>query len=88
MAVRETASSSCLKTIQPFGSGDCITLTGPGFAVMEAQGSGGAPAQQAFIAMWFDPSVKEAAKAIDSAVTETGYTLLCIDQKEHGNKIE
>lgn len=61
MIKRETPSS-------PF-----MTFTSRGFEMLEAQESGGAPSNQAFIAMWFDTSMDEAANAIESAVTEAGY---------------
>lgn len=44
---------------------------------------------QAFIAMWFDKSMREPyAIGIESAVREMGYQPLRIDQKEHVNKID
>jgi hypothetical protein len=44
---------------------------------------------QAFIAMWFDRSMKEAYElGIEAAVREIGYQPLRIDQKEHVNKID
>ena len=44
---------------------------------------------QAFVAMWFDPSLTEAdEKGIKPAVVESGYIPLRIDQKEHINKID
>lgn len=44
---------------------------------------------QAFVAMWFDDSMKEAYDAgIEPAIKEAGYKPLRIDQKEHVNKID
>jgi nucleoside 2-deoxyribosyltransferase len=44
---------------------------------------------QAFVAMWFDPSMREIYElGIEAAVRESGYRPLRIDQKEHVNKID
>ena len=44
---------------------------------------------QAFIAMWFDPSMDGVYEnGIRPAIEATGYTPLRIDQKEHNNKID
>ena len=44
---------------------------------------------QAFVAMWFDDSMKDAyEKGIAPAIREAGYEPLRIDQKEHNNKID
>ncbi|KZE53458.1 hypothetical protein AV649_11675 [Rossellomorea marisflavi] len=43
---------------------------------------------QAFIAMWFDPSMNSAADAIMRAINEAGYKAIRIDKKEHNNKID
>ena len=44
---------------------------------------------QAFVAMWFDPSMDEAYwQGIEPAIREAGYKALRIDQKPHNNKID
>ena len=44
---------------------------------------------QAFIAMWFHPSMDVAySDGIERAIRETGYNPMRIDNKEHANKIE
>ena len=44
---------------------------------------------QAFVAMWFDPSMDEAYRlGIEPAISEAGYKALRIDQKLHNNKID
>ena len=44
---------------------------------------------QAFVAMWFDPSMDEAYRlSIEPAISEAGYKALRIDQKLHNNKID
>lgn len=40
-----------------------------------------------FIAMWFNPEVMKARKAIMEAVEDTGYIPIIIDMKEHNNQI-
>jgi len=45
--------------------------------------------QQAFVAMWFDDSLKAAyEEGIEPAIREAGYEPLRIDQKEYINKID
>ncbi len=44
---------------------------------------------QAFVAMWFHDTMKDAYwSGIASAITDSGYKPLRIDQKEHSNKID
>ena len=44
---------------------------------------------QAFVAMWFDPSMDEAYRlGIEPAISEAGYKALRIDQKLHNNRID
>ena len=44
---------------------------------------------QAFVAMWFDPSMAEAFdKGISPAISDAGYQPLRIDAKEHINRID
>lgn len=72
-----------------FGGSDAITLSGKGFERMESLESRGAPTTQAFVAMWFDPSMDEAYKSgVAPAIEDTGYQPLRVDQKEHSNKID
>jgi hypothetical protein len=63
-------------------------LTSKGFAQLEAVETGGASLRQCFIAMWFDPSMEGARKAIEEAVQDCDYRPMRIDAKEHGNKID
>jgi len=64
-------------------------LTPRGFAALEDLQTRGAATSQAFVAMWFDPSMTAAyANAIGPAVTRAGYSPMRIDQKEHANKID
>lgn len=44
---------------------------------------------QAFVAMWFDPSLDDAWEVgIEPAIEDAGYTALRIDKKEHMNRID
>ncbi|MET4455449.1 hypothetical protein [Bradyrhizobium sp. RT3b] len=44
---------------------------------------------QAFVAMWFNPSVEAAyAQGIAPAIADAGYRAVRIDKKEHSNKID
>lgn len=56
---------------------------------MEALESGAAPTRQAFVAMWFDPSMDDAfSKGFEPAIDTAGYRAFRIDRKEHNNKID
>ncbi|MGI3902550.1 MAG: hypothetical protein ACRYGP_16520 [Janthinobacterium lividum] len=47
------------------------------------------PSDQAFVAMWFDPSMNEAyTSGIEPAIRACGYASMRIDAKEHANKID
>jgi hypothetical protein len=54
-----------------------------------AQNNSQATNDQAFVAMWFDPSVNSAYEnGIEVAVRDCGYSPMRIDRKEHLNKID
>ncbi|MBT2637016.1 nucleoside 2-deoxyribosyltransferase [Bacillus sp. ISL-39] len=45
--------------------------------------------QNAFVAMWFDPSMETAFEtAMKKAIEDAGYNTIRIDKKEHNNKID
>jgi hypothetical protein len=72
-----------------FGGSDFVTLTSEGFELMESLEFGGAPTTQAFVAMWFDPSMNEAYRSgFTPAIEDAGYRSVRVDQKEHSNKID
>ncbi len=49
----------------------------------------GAESNQAFVAMWFDPSMTDVRrKAIEPAIKDAGYDPVIIDQVEHAGLIE
>jgi hypothetical protein len=71
------------------GGSQNVTITAKGFERMEALESGAAPTRQAFVAMWFDPSMDAAFEhGFDPAIREAGYKPHRIDRKEHSNKID
>lgn len=43
--------------------------------------------KQAFIAMWFDPSMDSAFKSIERALNDLGLSVMRIDRKQHNNEI-
>lgn len=70
-------------------AGDFITLMPAGVLKLEEVQKSNSNSKQAFVAMWFDPSMEDAfqngfVKAIEAA----GYKALRIDKKEHNNKID
>jgi hypothetical protein len=71
------------------GGSDLVTLTSKGFELLESLEFGGAPTTQAFVAMWFDPSMNEAYRSgFTPAIQDAGYCPVRVDQKEHSNKID
>jgi hypothetical protein len=66
-----------------------IMLAPPGYARLAELDGNGANSKQAFVAMWFDDSMKEAFEnGIAPAIRDAGYEPLRIDNKEHNNKID
>lgn len=70
-------------------AGDYITLMPAGVRKLEESQNSRTNSSQAFVAMWFDPSMEDVfqngfAKAIQGA----GFRPLRIDKKEHTNKID
>ena len=71
-----------------FKSGQCH-LTVDGHAHLEELERAGTDSSQAFVAMWFDDSMKAVRKeGIEPAIKNAGYKPMVIDQKEHVNKID
>lgn len=73
----------------PTGSAiDEITVLPAGYVRFEADADVNR-SDQAFIAMWFDPSMQEPYEAgVEEAIREAGYRPLRIDRKEHNNRID
>jgi len=66
-----------------------LMLRPPGYARLAELDGIGSGSKQAFVAMWFDESMKEAyEKGIEPAIRTAGYEPLRIDRKEHINKID
>lgn len=66
-----------------------LMLRPPGYARLAELDGINSGSNQAFVAMWFDGSMKDAYdKGIGPAIRKAGYEPLRIDQKEHINKID
>ena len=66
-----------------------LMLRPPGYVRLAELDGISSGSKQAFVAMWFDESMKEAyEKGIEPAIREAGYEPLRIDRKEHINKID
>ena len=72
----------------PFGSGHLI-LTANGFSKLEEIELGAADTLQAFVAMWFDDSMKEAWwLGLEPGIRDAGYRPFRIDGLQHNGKID
>lgn len=66
-----------------------LMLRPPGYARLAELDGISSGSKQAFVAMWFDESMKGAyEEGIELAIREAGYEPLRIDRKEHINKID
>lgn len=66
-----------------------IFLTAKGFEQMDALENTPVSSTQAFVAMWFDPSMDVPFDSgFAPAIADAGYRAFRIDRKEHGNKID
>ncbi len=66
-----------------------LMLRPPGYARLAELDGIISGSKQAFVAMWFDESMKAVyEKGIEPAIREVGYEPLRIDRKEHINKID
>jgi hypothetical protein len=64
-------------------------LTVEGYAHLDELGHKVTISSKAFVAMWFDKSMKDTwEKGIKPAIEESGYEPVRIDQKQHSNKID
>ena len=89
--IQETIELTGLLFQQGFFEGSPVQfrLTLKGYERLEKVERRLIPSIQAFVAMWFDPSMTDAYdQGIEPAVRETGYEPLRIDRKEHTNKID
>jgi nucleoside 2-deoxyribosyltransferase len=66
-----------------------VMLRPPGYARLAELDGTTTASKQAFVAMWFDDSMKDAyEKGIAPAIRDAGYEPLRIDKKDHNNKID
>jgi nucleoside 2-deoxyribosyltransferase len=66
-----------------------VTITFNGWQYLEKQRAEQVMSVQAFVAMWFDPSMVDPYESgIAPAIRDTGYSVMRIDKKEHINKID
>lgn len=66
-----------------------IMLTPRGYARVAKLDAQGTASTQAFVAMWFDPSMNDAYdQGIAPAIRDAGFEPLRIDAKHHNNKID
>ena len=63
-------------------------LTVDGYSRLEDLNYTSSSSSQAFVAMWFDSSMKSARDSILLAIKNAGYEPIIIDQKPHINKID
>ena len=60
-----------------------------GYARLAELDSMNSDSKQAFVAMWFDDTMKDAYdQGISPAIEDAGYRAVRIDQKDHNNKID
>lgn len=70
-------------------SSDIYRVTAAGFDRIEAMENGGANTRQAFVAMWFDPSMNEAwRRGFQPGIRDAGYEPFRIDELHHNRKID
>lgn len=71
------------------GSHDLIQITVEGYAYLYEMENKQAGSKQAFIAMWFDATMKDAFdEGIAAGVRDAGYQPIRIDRIQHNNKID
>ncbi len=64
-------------------------LTFRGYAHLEALEQNASASSRAFVAMWFDPSMRDARdKGIKLAIRQSGYEPVVIDEQEHVGRID
>jgi hypothetical protein len=74
--------------LEPLQGGGLWRVTGSGFTKVDEWKQSGVTSSQAFVAMWFDPSLNRAwSDGFQKGISAAGYKSLRIDNKEHANKI-
>lgn len=70
-------------------TGRFFRLSTKGYEYLDRLSRANPNSEQAFVAMWFDPSMNEAYdQGIDPAIQAAGYRPQRIDRKEHVNRID
>ena len=78
-----------LVQVESGGGGWQVTLTVPGHQRVKELTSANTDSSQAFVAMWFDPSMNEVyEKAIKPAIEGAGYDAFIINRHDFTGKIE
>lgn len=80
----DTGHTKLIKSPQP-----TLRLTTHGYEYLQNLQSVQSSSEQAFVAMWFDETMRQAYDmGFHTAITDTGYRPMRIDRKEHINKID
>lgn len=70
-------------------SGGSVKITMAGYSAISDRHKKGSSSDQAFVAMWFDPTMNDAYEhGVAPGVTDSGYRPVRIDKKNHNNKID
>jgi len=78
-----------LRLLHGFGYLDDYELTYKAFERIDELSNRSANSKQAFVAMWFDPSLNDSYEnAIEPAIRDAGYEPRIIRKVEHNNKID
>lgn len=82
-------SQGWLKKEHPGGQADKFIISVKGYAHLDELKKVIVDSEQAFVAMWFDPSTKEVFdKGFEPGIDDAGYKAFRIDRKEFSNKID
>lgn len=82
-------SQGWLKKEHPGGQTDKFIISVKGYAHLDELKKVVVDSEQAFVAMWFDPSTDEIFdKGFEPGIEDAGYKALRIDRKEYSNKID
>ena len=82
-------SQGWLKKEHPGGQADKFIISVKGYAHLDELKKVIVDSEQAFVAMWFDPSTKEVFdKGFEPGIEDAGYKAFRIDRKEFSNKID
>lgn len=69
--------------------GDWLRPSAKGLERLDSLADQAVESDQAFVAMWFSPSLDDAfVSGFEAAIRDNGYRAMRIDKKEHANKID